>query len=253
MLRTGEVVDVGGDHGPPARSHRSREAAAGVGQGHRQHAAVGEQRPDPVERSAGVRQVLDHVSEEDGVEGAVAEVGLEQVVGAHVEAELLAGVSRGEGARLDPERSQPRSCASASRKPDPAAEVEQAAAIGVASIARGPRRASRAGRPPPRRSRGTRPRRRQRRARPRSGIRSSCMCPQRAQRTMSESAVPKRSVVGIRPSGPASPPTREVRGETAPPQAAQRPVSPDDSPPTLASAAVDTARRVVRRGGPRRR
>src|SRR5258706_16191750 len=39
-------------------------------------------------------------------------------------------------------------------------------------------------------------------------MRSSCMWPQAPQRTMSASAVPKRSVVGTRPSGPIAPATR---------------------------------------------
>ena len=76
-------------------------------------------------------------------------------------------------ARLDARRvSQPRSRASASRKPTQQPRSSSAAAARTCALdpLEQRRARSRAGRPPPRRSRRTRPRRRPRRARRRSGI-----------------------------------------------------------------------------------
>src|SRR5687768_10551376 len=61
------------------------------------------------------------------------------------------------------------------------------------------------------------------------------MCPQSEQRTMSASAVPKRSVVGISPSGPASPPTARWCESSPPSQAAHRPAALVTLMPALVS------------------
>ena len=215
--RAREVVDVRRDHRPPARAHHARDAAAGVGQHQHDAAARREQRRGPGRAPrrdrAGARS-----RRRARPPGARRRAGRPSS-GRRSARRAAAARARSPDAKLlgstPVTGSQPRRARLVEQEADPAPEVQQRAPSGrAARAARAGRARSRAAPPPPRRSRRTRPRRRPRSSSASLGIsrelhvaavRRSGRCP--------TSAVPNRSVVGIRPSGPCSPATARCSGQ----------------------------------------
>ncbi len=215
----GEVLDVGRDHRPPAPAHGARERGCrrrGAAGRARRRARAGAAIRSSASRRAG--QVLDHVAEDHRVEAPPRQVGVEQVRRADVEAEPLAGVAarRTRSARRPTRASRARAPRRAGSRPSSRGRAAPPGADVALDPLEHPPGASRAGRPPPRRSPRTRPRRRPRSSSASAGKRSSCMWPQaRAADDVGRARCRSGRWSGSGPRAPAAPAHRQV-AERAP-------------------------------------